>query len=80
MDKNNATAMFLLGRLVVGTFFLFAGLDSLVNVEQHLQATGGGQDNPIFFVLVASVLLVCGAVAVSTATYVILSNLWALRK
>lgn len=80
MDKSNVTVIFLLGRLVVGTFFIFAGSDSLINLEQHLQTTASGLDNPIIFMLTASALLVCGAVAVTTATYVILSNLWALRK
>ncbi|MEZ4660768.1 MAG: hypothetical protein R2911_24720 [Caldilineaceae bacterium] len=63
----------------MGTFFLLAGLDSLVNLEQHMRTTGS-MDNPIIFMLVATALLVCGAVAVTNATYVILSNLWALRK
>ena len=80
MNKDSAAVYFLLGRLFVGAFFVFAGLDSLVNLEQNLRTAASGPQNVTLFMLVSGILLVCGALAFITAAYVILCDLWALRK
>ena len=80
MNMSNVSVIFLLGRLIVGTFLLFAGMDSLLHVEQHLHTTANGLNNPMLFMLTASAFLICGVIAISSASYAILSNLWALRK
>lgn len=59
------TVAFLLGRLVVGGFYLYTGFDNLVHLNEKVGYTAyKGVPFPLFAVIAASVLLVIGGASI----------------
>lgn len=67
MMTNNSKIVFLGGRLLVGLFYLYAGINNFVHLEERIHyATFKGVPLPLLAIIVASSLLVIGGLSILT--------------
>jgi putative oxidoreductase len=65
--NSQTTAAFLIGRLVVGGFYLYAGLDNLLHLNEKVGYVAyKGTPFPLLAVIIASILLMIGGVSILT--------------
>jgi putative oxidoreductase len=64
---NQVNAAFLIGRLIVGGFYLYAGIDNLLHLNQQVgYAAFKGVPLPLLSIIVASILLLVGGMSILT--------------
>src|SRR6185503_14854514 len=65
MNTNNNTILFLIGRILVGSFYLYTGLDNFIRLTEKIgYATFKGVPAPTLGVIVASSLLVIAGLSI----------------